>query len=307
VSARNAGVRDVGVIGIGQMGRGIARRLDGAGRLRAVSDPSAAAIEAAQLSPEVAVAEPDALGALCARVLFVVPGSDEIAACLLGEGGLLAAARPGMVVLDLTTSDPAATARLAGAAAEHGVAYLDCGMSGGAVGADEGRLTLMVGGEAAVLEGCRDLLEIIAAKVFHVGASGAGHTMKLIHNLVCHTVFLATCEGALMAERAGIGLARAIEVLNAGNARSYASEVRFPRHIVSGAFDGRSRVANLEKDVRMAVALAERIGARLALGRQSALILARALEEGGADRDFTTLYLDLERLLALGSRSKSGG
>jgi 3-hydroxyisobutyrate dehydrogenase len=124
--------------------------------------------------------------------------------------------------------------------------------------------------------------------------------MKLIHNLVCHTVFLATCEGAAMAERAGIGLAQAIEVLNAGNARSFASEVRFPRHIVSGAFDGRSRVANHEKDVRMAVALAERIGARLALGRQSALILARALEEGGADRDFTTLYLDLDRLLAPG-------
>ena len=292
--------RDVGVIGIGQMGRGIARRLDGVGRLCAVFDPSAAAIEAAQLSPEVAVAKPLEMAALCERVLFVVPGSDEVAACLLGEGGLLAAARPGTVVLDLTTSDPAATARLAGAAAGHGVAYLDCGMSGGAVGADEGRLTLMVGGDAAALEDCRDLLEVIAAQVFHVGASGAGHTMKLIHNLVCHTVFLATCEGALMAGRAGIGLARAIEVLNAGNARSFASEVRFPQHILSGAFDGRSRVANLEKDLRMAVTLAERIGAPSALGRQSAAILARALEEGHADHDFTTLYLELERLLAPG-------
>jgi 3-hydroxyisobutyrate dehydrogenase len=292
--------RDVGVIGIGQMGRGIARRLHAADRLGAVFDASAAAIEAAQLSPAVAVAQPVAMGARCERVLFVVPGSDEIAACLLGANGLLPAARPGTVVLDLTTSDPAATARLAGAAAEHGVAYLDCGMSGGAVGADEGRLTLMVGGEAAALESCRDLLEVIAAKVFHVGASGAGHTMKLIHNLVCHTVFLATCEGALLAERAGIGLARAIEVLNAGNARSFASEVRFPRHIVSGAFDGRSRVANLEKDVRMAVALAERIGAPSALGRQSAAILARAVEAGDPDRDFTTLYLELERLLTPG-------
>jgi 3-hydroxyisobutyrate dehydrogenase len=76
--------------------------------------------------------------------------------------------------------------------------------------------------------------------------------------------------------------------------------VRFPRHIVSGTFDGRSRVANLEKDVRMAVALAERIGAPSVLGRQSAAILARAIDEGDTDRDFTTLYLDLDRLLAPG-------
>jgi 3-hydroxyisobutyrate dehydrogenase len=293
VSARN-----VGVIGVGQMGRGIARRLDAAGRLGAVWDSSPGAIAAAQFSADVAVARPGALATRCDRVLFVVPGSDQIEACLSGDDGLLAAARPGTVVLDLTTSDPAATRRLAESAREHGVDYLDCGMSGGAMGADEGRLTLMVGGDAAVLERCRDVLEVIAARVFHLGPIGAGHTMKLIHNLVCHTIFLATCEGARMAERAGIGLAQAIEVLNAGNARSFASEVRFPRHIVPGTWDGRSRVANLEKDVRMAVALADRIGAPSALGRQSAALLARALEQGYSERDFTTLYLELERLLA---------
>ena len=158
-------------------------------------------------------------------------------------------AAEGLVVYDFTTSDPRATRELAARASVRGIAYLDAGMSGGAAGADAGTLTLMIGGDKAAFERTRALLDPIASRIFYLGGSGAGHTLKLIHNMVLHTIFLATCEGGRMAETAGINLADMIDVFNVSNARSFISEVRFPRHILSKKWDARSRVYNLRKDV----------------------------------------------------------
>src|SRR5262245_13813292 len=175
--------RDAAVIGLGQMGRGIARNLDREGRLAAAWDTNPEAMARAGLSPAVALAEPATFGGLKA-VLFVVPGSAEIRA-VLGDRGLLRAPHDGQVLIDLTTSDPAATRAIAAEARATGRDYLDCGMTGGARAADAGTITLMVGGDGAVLEACRPLFRHIADQVFHVGDTGAGHAMKLIHNMIC--------------------------------------------------------------------------------------------------------------------------
>jgi 3-hydroxyisobutyrate dehydrogenase len=291
-----AGARDVAVIGLGQMGHGIARNLDRAGRLAAAWDSSREAVERAELSPAVALAEPCTFGTLGA-VLLVVPGSAEIRA-VLGEGGLLRALHRGQVLIDLTTSDPAETRAIAAEAHATGRNYLDCGMTGGARAADEGTITLMVGGDRAVLDACRPLLRHVAGKVFHVGDSGAGHAMKLIHNMICHTIFLATSEGCRLAEKLGISLETAIAVINAGNARSFVSERRFPDHIVSHTFDGRSRAANLAKDMALAVALARQAGQPGPFGALSSDLLQRAMQLGLGDQDFTRLYEHLAALMA---------
>src|SRR3712207_1721692 len=133
-------------------------------------------------------------------------------------------------------------------------------MSGGAAGADAGTLTLMVGGPPEAVLRCKPVFDCIASRVFHIGATGAGHTMKLVHNLVCHAIFFTTVEGCRLGERAGLDLAAMINVFNAGNARSFISEVRFPKHIIPGTFDGRSTVSNLAKDLGMADDLAAQLG-----------------------------------------------
>ncbi len=97
-----------------------------------------------------------------------------------------------------------------------------------------------------------------------------------------------------MAERAGIGLADMIEVFNVSNARSFASQERFPRHILSGAWDGRSRVYNLHKDLAMAVALAGELGAEVAHGRATLDLLESAIARGMAESDFTLIYRDFD-------------
>lgn len=287
----------VGVIGLGQMGRGIAANLSRAGLLRAAWDPAPAAREL-PFCRDIAFAAGPAMAAQCDVILFVVPSSAEIAANLHGPDGILATDRPGQVLVDLTTSDPARTRELAQAAGATRRAYLDGGMTGGAAGADAGTLTLMMGGEPETLERVRPVLATIARTIFLVGPSGAGHTLKLIHNMVVHTNFLVACEACRLAENAGMDLASVIAVFNAGNARSFITEARFPNHILSGRFDGRSAVSNLAKDLAMAAAHADQQGEPAPYTHLTADLLARAIDAGLGRQDFTTLYPTLKDLLA---------
>lgn len=124
--------------------------------------------------------------------------------------------------------------------------------------------------------------------------------MKLIHNIVCHGVFLLTSEACRLAEHFGIPLETSIAVMNAGNARSFVTEARFPNHVISGRFNGRSKVSNLAKDLRMASELAASARHPGSYAALTAGLLDAALKDGQGDTDFTTLYallLDLERKL----------
>ena len=287
------------------MGGGIARNFQKAGVPLMVWDVAPAARTAFGAIAGVHIAPPGEMAAACNAVFFVVPETPEIASCFEGENGVLARAAEGLVVYDFTTSDPIATRELAARAAAHGIAYLDAGMSGGAAGADAGTLTLMIGGDQAAFERTRTLLEPIADRMFHLGGSGAGHTMKLIHNMVCHTIFLATCEGGRMAEAAGISLADMISVFNVSNARSYASEVRFPKHILSGKWDARSRVYNLRKDVAMAVGLARALDTKVPLGTVTRDFLDVAIAHGMTDTDYSRLYERFDEIVVeLGNNTK---
>jgi 3-hydroxyisobutyrate dehydrogenase len=305
LKATRSAVRSVGVVGLGQMGRGIATNLDCAGLLAAVFDTNAEAFARSGFSQDVRQLSPSEIGGACDTVLFVVPASPQIEACLSGPDGLLSHANDDQVLVDLTTSYPADTLRLSAVAAHAGRAYVDCGMTGGAAGADAGTLTLMAGGEKEAVERVRPILEKIATRIFHVGPSGAGHSLKLVHNMILHTVFLATCEGCRVAEHAGIDLKTAIEVFNAGNARSFITEVRFPKHILSGTFDGRSTVSNLAKDLGMAARFAREMDAPALYGPLTAGLLQRAVEDGMGGDDFTRLYQRIEELLTAGPEAEA--
>ena len=168
---------------------------------------------------------------------------------------------------------------------------------GGAKGADDGTMTLMIGGDADVLNRSRHVLEACSGTLIHLGPSGAGHTMKVVHNLITHTNFLACSEAGRLAEAAGIELADMIKVFNAGNARSFISERRFPDHILSETWDGRSRVFNLRKDVGMAVALSKELGSPMRIGHQTLAWIQAAVDAGMEDDDFTRLYPALDKLV----------
>ena len=284
--------KTVGVIGLGNMGRGIAKNIRLAGHDQMVWDVSEAARNA--FAETARVTPPPEMAASANVVIFVVPGSKEIDSIL---GDMLATAGSELLLWNFTSSDPGYTKKLAAVAAGAGVPFMDAGMTGGgAKGADDGTMTLMIGGDADVLERSRPVLEACAGKLIHLGPSGAGHTMKVVHNLITHTNFLACSEAGRLAEAAGIELADMIKVFNAGNARSFISERRFPDHILSKTWDGRSRIFNLRKDVGMAVALAEELGSPMRLGHQTLAWIQAAVDAGMEEEDFTRMYPALDKL-----------
>lgn len=282
----------VAVVGLGQMGRGIARNLDRAGILTAAFDPQPGAFDAAEFSDRVTQTDTETLINCADIVLFAVPSTKQIADFLVGVSG-----RPGLIIVDVTTSDPADSRALAADMAVRGFGYVDAAMTGGAAGADAGTLTLMVGGAPTDVLACDPVFDSISGRVFHLGEIGAGHAMKLVHNLILHSSFLATCEGLRLAERAGIDLDDAVEVLNAGNARSFVTEVRFPRDILSGTMMARSRIANLEKDLGLALDFANQNEARIPFATLTRTVLANALDSGHSDTDFSWLFPLYEDLI----------
>ncbi|MDE0330954.1 MAG: NAD(P)-dependent oxidoreductase [Nitrospinae bacterium] len=286
----------VGVIGLGRMGNPVAQRFIGAKMPLMVWDVSEERREPFEEAEGVTIATPREIGEACAVVFFVVPSSDEISACFKGKDGLLKNPRKGLVVYDLTTSDPAKTKRLAKRAERAGLGYLDAGMSGGPGNILQGKLTLIIGGDEKLLKRTRRYLEPFVDHTFHLGALGSGHTMKLIHNMVLHTMFLATCEGARLVERLGMRVEDMIDVFNASAAYSYASRHRFPNNILSGTWNGQARIYNLQKDVGLAVGIGRKRGADIQLAEHTLSFLRKAVERGMIEEDLTLLYRDFDQI-----------
>lgn len=270
----------IGVVGIGQMGGGIARCLDRAGQLCAARDSKADQRQVAGLSEAVS----DDVAA-CDVILFVVPSTAQVAEVMADLP-----TQAGQVIVDLTTSHPDDSMALAAELKTRGVNFVDAAMTGGAAGADAGKLTLMMGGDTEVIAQIAPVLDIISAQRFHLGAVGAGHAMKLVHNLILHSAFLATCEGLTLAEKAGLDVAQAVDVLNAGNARSFVTEVRFPRDILGGVMNGRSVISNLEKDLGLARRFADALGGPSIYTDMTHDVLHQAIENGDAGTDFSYLF-----------------
>lgn len=285
----------VGVVGLGQMGRGIARNLEAQGMLAACFDSDAGAVEAAKLTAPARSGQ--ALVDAADVILFAVPSSAEIEAALMG-----CTSERNTVIIDLTTSAPAQSTALAADLSTRGFSYLDAAMTGGAAGADAGNLTLMIGAEPEHLVRCKPIFDAIADQCFHLGPVGSGHAMKLVHNLILHSSFLATCEGLALAGRFGLDPSQAVNVLNAGNARSFVTEVRFPRDILSGSMDARSVVVNLAKDLGLAVDFASALDGPAPYSALSHQLLSAALEMGQGDRDFSHLYPLFEDVALAASR-----
>lgn len=286
----------VGVIGLGNMGRGIATNLGKSGRKVFVWDMAEPARARFEERDGFTIAPPGAMARACEAILFLVPATPEIRACLDGADGILANAADGLVLCDLTTSDPMATRTLAAELAPRGIAYLDAGTSGGPSRADSGELTLMVGGDRQAFERVKPYLNDIAKTIYYLGGSGTGHTMKLLHNIVCHATFLATTEAFRLGERAGLKLADMVEVLNNSNARSYVTEWRYPKHILTQTWDGRSRIFNLHKDLKMGVELGHRLGGGTEFSEATLRYLDKAVRRGMSEDDYTLLYRDFEEI-----------
>lgn len=241
----------VGMIGLGNMGGRMARRLVDAG-VEVVGHDPVAAVDGVE-----AVAGPADVAARCTTVLLSLPDSTVVEPVVRA---LLPAARAGTTVVDLSTASPESTVALAAEAAERGVTYLDAGISGGAAAAEKGTLTIMAGGDAVAVDAIRPVLAPIAATVHHLGPVGAGHTAKLLNNFLNAVTLAATAEVMVAGQRAGLDLRTLLAAINGGSGQSFASSKRFP-HIVEGDYlEGGLTSRLMTKDVTLYTELLGRLG-----------------------------------------------
>ena len=234
MSAASTGVprEPTGFVGLGNMGGRIAARITGAGWPVIGHDPRPGRAAAAGAQPAAGLAE---LAARCATILLSLPDSAAVEAVVEGEDGLLAHARPGQTVVDLSTSAPSSTVRLHRLLAERGVTLVDAAVTGGAAAAERGTLTVMAGGPDAVLAALDELFALFAAQVHVMGEVGAGHSAKLLNNFLNAVALAATAEVMVAAAHAGLDQERLLAVLNAGSGVNFATLHRFP-HIVRGDY-----------------------------------------------------------------------
>jgi 3-hydroxyisobutyrate dehydrogenase len=288
--------QNVSVIGVGQMGLGISKNIDKVGMLKSLFDSNLTALSEFDGRNDLYINQLSNSTQSCDVFIFIVPSTKEIKDFLFSNDTVLKI-KEDSIVIDLTTSNPEDSLELSKELSEKAIHYIDCGMTGGALGADKGSLTLMIGGESQIIEKVRPILKSFTNNLFHVGKTGSGHALKLIHNMATHSIFLTTVEAVRSAEELGIDAEKVIEVFNSGNARSYISESRFPNHILSGTWDGRSRVSNLYKDLNMVTSLLNKMDLKCPYGDLTTEILQSAMKMDFADTDFTKLFLEYYNLL----------
>ena len=248
----------IGLIGLGNMGGRIAVRMRDGGLAVSGFDADCTRAEACGVP---AVASVAALVEDVDVVLLSLPDSAVVEAVVGGSGGILGAAREGQIVVDLGTSSPSSTIELAARLEQHGVAMLDAGISGGAAAAEKGTLTIMAGGDPAVLERVRPALETFSERIVHMGPVGAGHRTKLLNNFLNAVTLSATAEVMVAARLAGLDLHRVLDVINTSSGVSFASLNRFPRIIEGDYLEGGLTSRLMLKDVTLYVEMLGELGA----------------------------------------------
>ena len=240
----------IGMVGVGLMGHGIASNLIKHGHeLVLLEHPGNQPLDTLKAAGAVGVPSAKALAAGVDIVILVVTGSPQVEAVLCGPGGILQGLRPGSIVIDCSTAIPSSTVRMAQAVQAAGSRFLDAPMTRTPKEAAEGRLNLLVGGDAALLDACRPILACFAENISHVGPVGAGHGMKLLHNYVSLGMVTLLAEAAACAQRSGVEAAAFVEVLAKGGGGGIALERIKPYLLARDTGGLRFSIANACKDL----------------------------------------------------------
>ena len=220
----------------------------------------------------------------CEIIIFCIESNEQIID-IIKENKI----KKNTVIVDLTSSLPDLTKKISYYLKKFESHYVDAGMSGGASGAKNGTLTLMLGGDKTICKKIDFILNTFAKNIFYLGKSGNGHMMKLLHNSVCHSIFLINCEILNIAKSYGIADTDVIDVFNKSNARSYISQSRFPNNILNGKFNGKSSIKNLKKDLKMMNLILKNSKSKKKYTELSNKILSKIDDKFNME-DFTNIY-----------------
>ncbi|MFD0917165.1 NAD(P)-dependent oxidoreductase [Pseudahrensia aquimaris] len=285
-----------GFVGLGQMGLPMARRMAKQVNLTALDR------KGGQIDGLNTVSEFSAF-ADCGAVICCLPNGKVVESVLFGEGGLAGHLSAGAIVIDTSTTSHASTVRVGERLAKLGIGFLDSPVSGMQKRAEDGTLTMMVGGDQALLEKHRHTLETMASKILHVGPVGAGQLAKLFNQLLFDINIAALAEILPIAPKLGLDPEQVTEIVNSGTGRSYASEF-FAPNILQGTFDKGYPMEAAYKDLIAGAELTAQNGFPAPVLAAATATYQQALAQGHGNKDKGAMILVFEELLGTRFRAK---
>lgn len=294
--------KKVGFIGLGMMGKPMARNLLKAGLELTVYDiidepvEELIAVGAKRGSSPAKVAEQSNI------IIMILPTSSDVEEVVMGPQGVLCGLKAGSVLIDMSTIDPNTTLKVGAAISTKGGKMLDAPVSRGQPAAIAGTLSIMVGGDAEVLEECRPILQALGSDIFHCGRLGTGEVVKLVNNVMIGIFVPAISEALVFGLKAGAKLETILQVIRASSANNWLLDNFFPSKVFQGNFEPGFSINLMHKDLGLAIAAADRLAVPLPLAALSRQLygVARSLGRGG--KDFTAIITALEELTGVKAR-----
>lgn len=294
--------RTIGFIGLGIMGQPMALNLLKAGYGLAVYGRRPESMAPLVAAGATACGSPREVAAQAEIIITMVSDTPDVEAVLLGADGVIQGARAGAIVIDMSSISPIATRQMAARLAAKGVQLLDAPVSGGDIGARDGTLSIMVGGEETSFTQVLPVLQVLGKNIVYIGGSGAGQVTKLANNLVVAATVAGIGEAFVMASKAGVDPARVRDALLGGFAASRALEVHGLRMIDDNYQPGfKARLH--AKDLKNALETARDLGLDLPATAMNAGYLNALVGQGGGELDSTAMVRILEQMN--GTRIKS--
>jgi len=290
----------IGFIGVGTMGLPMAANLVKKGFAVTAFDMNPAAVKAATAVGAAAAASAAEAVAGADLVITMLPSSPHVESAFTGDGGVLMAARKGTLLVDMSTIDPAVTRRLAAAAAERGLRFVDAPVSGGVPRATDGTLAIMVGGAPADFEAARPALAAMGANVIHVGGVGSGEVAKLCNNLIAGVAAVAVSEAFRIAEGFGVDPKVITEVISKSSGNTWVMEHMHPvpglvaRSASTNEYRPGFMTDLMCKDVGLAVDAARGLRIPLFVAPAAQQVYRLASSHGLGRKDFTSVYTFLK-------------
>ena len=285
----------IGFIGLGIMGKPMARNLIKAGYSLVVHNRSRAAVDELSKDGAQTAASSQEVAVRSEILITMLPDSSDVELVYVGENGVFAGAKPGMLLIDMSSISPVVARKIAGEAEKRGLDMIDAPVSGGEAGAISATLSIMIGGKASAVERAMPIFQALGKNIVHVGDAGAGQVTKAANQMVVGTTIAIVGEALVLAAKAGVDPAKVRQALLGGFAQSKILEAHGQK-MLERNFKPGFRIRLHEKDMKIALATGSEYGVPLMVTSEVAQIMTAMKSMGNGDLDHSGLVKFVEEL-----------
>ena len=285
----------IGFVGLGIMGKPMARNLMQAGYALTVYDIVGEPVEELAIEGATPAASSAEVAATTDKIITMLPDSADSERAILGPNGVLEGAKPGSIVIDMSSISPIVSQKIAAECARQGVAMLDAPVSGGEPGAINGTLAIMVGGPQEIFDQCVDLLRVMGGNVALTGEVGAGNTTKLANQIIVALNITALSEALVLAQKAGVDPEKVFQAIRGGLAGSAVMEAKGPM-MLERNFQAGFRIRLHQKDLRNVLQAAQELNVPLPATALVQQMLGALVNAGESEADHSAILHFVENL-----------